>query len=159
MSLNGAQLHGGHRILLSCMRGGQLVVLPMDDLLGSPYLLHLAFQTMKSSSVRLASSTWRNYLRCVQKAVDFTIKRCLFSRPQDKNPVRCHALFSTFTSEWYIVEFDTYFPQRLEILSRSSWIHRSLNRPPSLGTTDTLHSKVCVCSSATSSSRFDYFHA
>ena len=51
-----------------------LFLLPIDDSAGSPYLLHLALQTMKSSSSRLALSTWRNYLRCVQKAIDFTIK-------------------------------------------------------------------------------------
>ena len=51
-----------------------LFLLPIDDSAGSPYLLHLALQTMKSSSSRLALSTWRNYLRCVQKALDFTIK-------------------------------------------------------------------------------------
>ena len=51
-----------------------LFVLPIDNSPGSPYLLHLALQTMKSSSARLALSTWRNYLRCVQKAITFTIK-------------------------------------------------------------------------------------
>ena len=39
---------------------------------GSPYLLQLAFDTLQSSSSRLALSTWRTYIRCVQKSVTFT---------------------------------------------------------------------------------------
>jgi len=57
-------------------RGGEKEgeVLINDNSPGSPYLLHLALQTMKSSSAPLALSTWRNYLRCVQKAIEFTTK-------------------------------------------------------------------------------------
>jgi len=56
-------------------------VLSIDNSPGSPCLLHLALQTMKSSSARLALSTWRNYLRCVQKAIEFTIKHGVFCFP------------------------------------------------------------------------------
>lgn len=39
---------------------------------GSPYLLQLAFSLLRTSSSRLALSTWKNYIRCVQKAITFT---------------------------------------------------------------------------------------
>jgi len=64
----------------ACVVDG-LFLLPIADEPGSPYLLHLALQTMKSSSARLALSTWRNYLRCVRKAVDFTAKHGVLCFP------------------------------------------------------------------------------
>ena len=73
-----------------------LFVLPIDDSPGSPYLLHLALQTMKSSSARLALSTWRNYLRCVQKAIEFTIKHGVVCFPVVDKP--CEALCFFFNT-------------------------------------------------------------
>ena len=39
-----------------------------------PYLLRLAMDTLRSSSGRLALSTWRNYTACVREAVEFTAR-------------------------------------------------------------------------------------
>ena len=38
------------------------------------YLWRLALDTLRSSSGRLALSTWRNYIACVREAVDFTAR-------------------------------------------------------------------------------------
>ena len=57
-----------------CLVDG-LFKLPCDDRPGPDYLLHLALQSLKSSSARLALSTWRSYHRCVQKVVEFMAKQ------------------------------------------------------------------------------------
>ena len=55
-----------------CVVAGLITLQPRDPASGSPYLLQLAFSAMRSASHRLALSTWKGYIRCVQKAITFT---------------------------------------------------------------------------------------
>ena len=38
---------------------------------GAPYLLQLSYAMLRSHSARLAMSTWKNYIRCVDRSVSF----------------------------------------------------------------------------------------
>ena len=49
-----------------------LVSLPhVGPAAGAPYLLQLSYAMLRSQSARLALSTWKNYIRCVDRSVTF----------------------------------------------------------------------------------------
>ena len=93
-----------------CLVDG-LFTLPCDDRPGPDYLLHLALQSLKSSSARLALSTWRSYHRCVQKVVEFMAKQgvvTVFSCDDYCFGTGMHVVFPAFTSEWGYLEYHAH---------------------------------------------------
>ena len=63
-----------------CLVDG-LFTLPCNDRPGPDYLLHLALQSLKSSSAHLALSTRRSYHCCVQKVVELMAKQVVVCFP------------------------------------------------------------------------------
>ena len=57
-----------------CIVAGLQPLGSFDEDESCSYLWRLALDTLRSSSGRLALSTWRNYIACVREAVDFTAR-------------------------------------------------------------------------------------